>query len=71
MKLTILDYIKTHENWRELLSMPPYSLKINTAGKYTVFTYGPESDFNEQICCEARGCMLLSMVLASMIITIK
>lgn len=58
MKLAIIDYIKTHENWRELLSMSPYNLRINTQGKYAVLTYLPGADFSEKICCEARGLII-------------
>lgn len=54
------DFIKYHpDNWEELLSLPPYCLKIIHKGKYVLFKYNQlTSDFNELIVHEARGLIL-------------
>lgn len=58
--LKIQEFIFNHpENWRELLSSPPYCLKISEEDGYVLFKYNQiESDFSEEICCEARGLIL-------------
>lgn len=54
---TLIGYFcSEHENWRELLSMGPYHLKIKEDGPYVIFNYNQiESDFSSQIVQEARG----------------
>lgn len=57
--LKIQEFIFEHENWRELLAAPPYSLKISEDEGFVLFKYDQiKSDFSEQICCEARGLIL-------------
>lgn len=59
MELKIVDFIKTHSNWEELLTSSPYNLTIKRDGKLILFKYNQiNSDFNEEICCEARGLIL-------------
>ena len=59
MELKIVDFIKTHSNWEELLTSSPYNLTIKRDGKLILFKYNQiDSDFNEEICCEARGLIL-------------
>lgn len=59
MELKIVDFIKTHSNWEELLTSSPYNLSIKRDGKLVLFKYNQiNSDFNEEICCEARGLIL-------------
>ena len=59
MELKIVDFIKTHSNWEELLTSSPYNLSIKRDGKLILFKYNQiSSDFNEEICCEARGLIL-------------
>lgn len=60
----IIEFIKQHSDWKELLSNPPYSLLIkgdedsDNDGLY-LFKYNQiESDFNEPIVREARGLIL-------------
>jgi hypothetical protein len=56
MQLAIIDFIKSHSNWEELLTQDPYNLTIKRDGKLILFKYSQiKSDFNEQICREARG----------------
>lgn len=57
--LKIVEFIKGHENWKELLSKEPYNLKISEDDGYVLFKYDQiSSDFNEKICREARGLIL-------------
>ncbi len=57
--LKIQEFIKTHDNWRDLLSTDPYNLKISEDDGYVLFKYNQiASDFNEEICKEARGLIL-------------
>lgn len=59
MTLKIVDFIKTHSNWENLLTSSPYNLTIKRDGKLILFKYNQiNSDFNEEICCEARGLIL-------------
>lgn len=60
--LKIQEFILTHKNWRELLADAPYNLKISEEDGYILFKYNQiSSDFNEEICCEARGLILDSL----------
>lgn len=57
--LKIQEFIFAHENWRELLANAPYNLKISEDDGYILFKYNQiASDFNEEICKEARGLIL-------------
>lgn len=59
MELKIVEFIKTHSNWEELLTSSPYNLTVKRDGKLILFKYNQiDSDFNEEICCEARGLIL-------------
>ena len=57
--LKIQEFIKAHDNWRELLSTAPYNLKISEDDGFVLFKYNQiTSDFHEEICKEARGLIL-------------
>ena len=57
--LEIQKFIKAHDNWEELLSNAPYNLKISWDDDFVLFKYSQiDSDFNEEICREARGLIL-------------
>ena len=57
--LKIQEFILAHENWRELLADAPYNLKISEDDGFVLFKYNQiASDFNEEICKEARGLIL-------------
>ena len=57
--LKIQEFILAHDNWRELLADAPYNLKISEDDGYVLFKYNQiTSDFNEEICKEARGLIL-------------
>ena len=57
--LKIQEFIKAHDNWEELLSNAPYNLKISWDDDFVLFKYSQiDSDFNEEICREARGLIL-------------
>lgn len=56
MALKLLEFIKAHENWEELLTRDPYNLKINRDNGYILFKYNQLcSDFNLPEVQEARG----------------
>lgn len=57
--LKTVEFIQKHNNWEELLSAAPYSLKITHDGRYVILSYNMiESDFHQPICSEARGLIL-------------
>ena len=57
--LKIQEFILAHDNWRELLAAAPYNLKISEDDGFVLFKYNQiSSDFNEEICKEARGLIL-------------
>lgn len=59
MELKIVDFIKSHENWEELLAAAPFNLSIKRDGSLILFKYSQiDSDFSEEICREARGLIL-------------
>ena len=44
------EFCMTHDNWEELLTQAPHSLKISEDGPYVMFKYNQiESDFNNPI----------------------
>lgn len=57
--MKVIDFIKTHENWRELLAAAPYFLTIKEKGNLVLFKYSQlNSDFYNPIVCECRGLIL-------------
>ena len=57
--LKIQEFIKAHDNWRDLLSAEPYNLKISEDDGFVLFKYNQiASDFSQEICKEARGLIL-------------
>lgn len=56
MKLELLNFIKSNENWEELLKEKPYSLTITRDGDFIMFKYSQiSSNFNLGLVREARG----------------
>ena len=58
--LKVLDYIKAHKNWEELLSQAPYFIKVSRdemfGKRLVMLKYNQlDSDFNEPIVRECRG----------------
>ena len=55
-KIALRDFILSHGNWEELLTIDPYNLKISRDGDYIMFKYNQlSSDFSDPIVQEARG----------------
>lgn len=55
----IVLFCREHSNWKELLSVFPYSLSIKEHENYVLFKYNLfDSNFNEDIVREARGIIL-------------
>ncbi len=64
----LLPFINAHPDWRELLAQNPYSISIKDAGRYTIFSYSQsDSDFNDPIVRECRGCIIKDAGSESMI----
>ena len=54
--MELLNFIKTHDNWEELLTAQPYCLKISRKHPFICFKYSQiDSDFSLQVVREARG----------------
>ena len=48
--MKLLDYIKSHNDWEELLSHDPYNLKISRDNGYIMFKYDQiASDFSAEL----------------------
>jgi len=61
--LKLLEFIKTHPDWEERLSMPPYCIITKRKDGYVLFKYTQRgldytSDFNLEIVRECRGIIL-------------
>ena len=57
--IKIINFIREHDNWEELLSSPPYSLSIKRKDTRILFKYSQiDSDFSLEIDREARGLIL-------------
>lgn len=57
--MLLTDFIREHSNWEELLSTPPYCLKIKRDCGYVMFSYSQlESDFTNELVRECRGIIL-------------
>lgn len=61
--LKVLDYIKAHKNWEELLSQAPYFIKVSRdemfGKRLIMLKYNQlDSDFNEEIVRECRGLII-------------
>lgn len=58
-QLKLIEFIKNHNNWEELLQQEPYCLKIKRDNNYIIFNYNQiMSDFSNPIVKEARGIIL-------------
>lgn len=56
--MQVLDFIRSNPNWEEALVAAPYHLKVVHEGDYVLIKYNQlESDFNEQMVRECRGCI--------------
>ena len=54
--LKIMDFIHQNENWREILSAPPYNLHIKHNDGFILLKYNQiDSDFSNPLVNEARG----------------
>lgn len=59
MLLKVQDFIKAHDNWKELLAAAPYSLIIKEKGNLVLLKYNQiKSDFSNPIVNECRGLIL-------------
>lgn len=59
MILKVQDFIKNHDNWKELLAAAPYFLTIKEKDNRVLFKYNQiKSDFSNPIVNECRGLIL-------------
>lgn len=57
--MELVNFIKTHENWEDLLTKAPYHIKITRDKGLIMFKYNQlNSDFSLPIVRECRGCIL-------------
>lgn len=55
-KMELVYFMNNHDNWEEILTSPPYNIKVKRDGKYVLLKYNQlESDFNLELVREARG----------------
>ncbi len=58
-KVQVLDFIREHDNWEELLSKEPYNIIIKWKKPFVLLKYNQyESDFGNPIVQECRGLIL-------------
>lgn len=54
--MQVLEIMNSRPDWEELLTGAPYNLTVKRDGDYVMLSYSQiSSDFNEQVCREARG----------------
>lgn len=59
MKLRILKFINTNDDWEKILTSSPYNLTIKRKGEYILIKYSQIfSDFKEPMVREARGLII-------------
>lgn len=60
MELKLLSFIKSHDNWRDLLTTPPYSIDIKEDNDFILFKYDQiNSDFKYDEVRDARGLIIV------------
>ncbi len=62
MNSALLSFIRTHSDWKDVLSKPPYNLAIKEDPEYPnfyIFSYNQiESDFSNPVVKDSRGTIL-------------
>lgn len=59
MELKVIEFIKQHDNWKELLSASPYYITIKEKNDYYLLKYNQiDSDFTLDIVKECRGLII-------------
>ena len=54
--MQVLDFMNTHDNWEDILTQPPYCIKVKRDGEYVLLKYNQlNSDFSNEIVKECRG----------------
>lgn len=57
--MELLNFIHTHENWKELIQEKPYCITVKEDEKYILLSYSQiESDFSLRLVQECRGIIL-------------
>ena len=54
--MEVLEFMNSHNNWEEILTQPPYNIKVKRDGLYILLKYNQlSSDFSVPIVRECRG----------------
>ena len=54
--MEVLDFMNSHNDWEEVLTQPPYYIKVKRDGLYILLKYNQlSSDFSLPIVRECRG----------------
>lgn len=54
--MEVLEFMNTHRDWEDILTQPPYSIKVKRDGDYILLKYNQlSSDFSLPIVRECRG----------------
>lgn len=54
--MEVLDFMNLHDNWEEILTQPPYNIKVSRDNGYILLKYNQlSSDFTIPIVRECRG----------------
>lgn len=57
--LKAIEFIKNNENWRDLIQLEPYFIKIDEEQNYVCLSYSQiESDFSQELVRECRGLII-------------
>lgn len=57
--LKVIEFIKNNENWKELIQLEPYFIKIDEEQNYVCLSYSQtESDFSQELVRECRGLII-------------
>ena len=70
--LDTIKFIKEHENWKDILSKPPYCITIKEDNNYYLLKYSQiDSDFSYSICRECRGLIVDKATLMPVALSFK
>ena len=60
--MKLLEFLNEHENWEELITAPPYCCSVKHEDEYVLIKYDMMlSNFQYQLCREARGAIFRKM----------
>lgn len=70
--LDTINFIREHEDWKDILSRPPYCITIKEDNDYYLLKYSQiDSDFSYSICRECRGLIVDKSTLMPIALSFK